>query len=111
MFGDILSDLTAGLVGGLGLIPGANIVVDAALFQAVHCSAPDINGKNLANPTAVIIAGAMMLKHLGEDGAIERVERAVKKVVFEGTFVTPDLNPNSRAGTTEMGQAIRDAMV
>ena len=110
MFGDILSDLTAGLVGGLGLIPGANIGVDAALFEAVHGSAPDITGKNLANPTAVIMAGAMMLKHLGEDAAGERVERAVKKVVFEGTFVTPDLNPNSRAGTTEMGQAIRDAM-
>lgn len=110
LFGDILSDLTAGLVGGLGLIPGANIGADAALFEAVHGSAPDITGKNLANPTAVIMVGAMMLKHLGEDAASDRVERAVKKVIFDGTFVTPDLNPNSRAGTTEMGQAIRDAM-
>jgi len=110
MFGDILSDLTAGLVGGLGLIPGANIGNDAALFEAVHGSAPDIAGKNLANPTAVIMAGAMMLNHLGEQEAAERVIKAVEKVVNEGKFVTPDLNPHSKAGTIEMGNAIVDAM-
>ncbi len=110
MFGDILSDLTAGLVGGLGLIPGANIGDDAALFEAVHGSAPDITGKNLANPTAVIMAGAMMLSHLGELQAAERIIKAVEKVVNEGINVTPDLNPNSKAGTIEMGNAIVSAM-
>jgi isocitrate dehydrogenase (NAD+) len=110
MFGDILSDLTAGLVGGLGLIPGANIGNNAALFEAVHGSAPDITGKNLANPTAVIMAGAMMLSHLGEQKAADRVIKAVEKVVNEGKFVTPDLNPNSKAGTIEMGNAIVDAI-
>jgi len=110
MFGDILSDLTAGLVGGLGLIPGANIGNDAALFEAVHGSAPDIAGKNLANPTAVIMAGAMMLSHLGEQEAADRVIKAVEKVVNEGKYVTPDLNAQSKAGTIEMGNAIVDAM-
>jgi isocitrate dehydrogenase (NAD+) len=110
MFGDILSDLTAGLVGGLGLIPGANIGSDAALFEAVHGSAPDIAGKNIANPTAVIMAGAMMLSHLGEQKAANRVIKAVEKVVSEGKYVTPDLNPHSKAGTIEMGNAIVDAM-
>lgn len=110
MFGDILSDLTAGLVGGLGLIPGANIGADAALFEAVHGSAPDIAGKNIANPTAVIMAGVMMLHHLGEHAAAEKIQTAVEKIVSEGEFVTPDLNPNSKTGTIEMGAAIIAAM-
>lgn len=110
MFGDILSDLTAGLVGGLGLIPGANIGVDAALFEAVHGSAPDIAGKNIANPTAVIMAGVMMLNHLGEADAANRIKAAVEKVVEEGEFVTPDLNPASKTGTVEMGDAIIAAL-
>ncbi|MCQ8103944.1 isocitrate/isopropylmalate family dehydrogenase [Methylomonas sp. SURF-2] len=110
MFGDILSDLTAGLVGGLGLIPGANIGKDAALFEAVHGSAPDIAGKNIANPTAVMMAGVMMLNHLGEHEAGMRMLHAIEKVVNEGKYVTPDLNPNSNCGTKEMGQAIVDAM-
>jgi isocitrate dehydrogenase (NAD+) len=111
MFGDILSDLTAGLVGGLGLIPGANIGSDAALFEAVHGSAPDIAGKNIANPTAVMMAGVMMLNHLGEHDAANKMLNAIQKVVNEGVYVTPDLNPNSQYGTKEMGQAIVDAMV
>lgn len=110
MFGDILSDLTAGLVGGLGLIPGANIGADAALFEAVHGSAPDIAGKNIANPTAVIMAGVMMLHHLGEHEAAVKIQTAVEKVVSDGKFVTPDLNPNSKTGTVEMGEAIIAAM-
>jgi isocitrate dehydrogenase (NAD+) len=110
MFGDILSDLTAGLVGGLGLIPGANIGVDAALFEAVHGSAPDITGKNIANPTAVIMAGVMMLNHLGEADAANRIKAAVEKVVEDGEFVTPDLNPDSKTGTVEMGDAIIAAL-
>lgn len=110
MFGDILSDLTAGLVGGLGLIPGANIGSDAALFEAVHGSAPDIAGKNIANPTAVIMAGVMMLNYLGEHEAANRIKAAVEKVIGDGEFVTPDLNRNSRVGTTEMRDAIIAAM-
>jgi isocitrate dehydrogenase (NAD+) len=110
MFGDILSDLTAGLVGGLGLIPGANIGDNAALFEAVHGSAPDIVGKNIANPTAVIMAGVMMLNHLCEYGAADKLQQAVEKVVNEGIYVTPDLNPQSKAGTIEMGNAIVEAL-
>lgn len=106
MFGDILSDLTAGLVGGLGLIPGANIGTDAALFEAVHGSAPDIAGKNIANPVAVIMAGVMMLHHLGEHAAADKIQAATEKVVAEGVQVTPDLNPNSTAGTSQMADAI-----
>ncbi len=111
MFGDILSDLTAGLVGGLGLIAGANIGKDAALFEAVHGSAPDIAGQNIANPTAVIMAGVMMLNHIGEHEAANRIQTAVEKVINEGIHVTPDLNPNTKAGTIEMGNAIVAAMV
>ena len=111
MFGDILSDLTAGLVGGLGLIAGANIGKDAALFEAVHGSAPDIAGQNIANPTAVIMAGVMMLNHIGEYEAANRIQTAVEKVINEGIHVTPDLNPNTKAGTIEMGNAIVAAMV
>lgn len=110
MFGDILSDLTAGLVGGLGLIPGANIGDDAALFEAVHGSAPDIAGRNIANPTAVVMAGVMMLNYLGEHEAASRIRKATEKVVGEGVHVTPDLNPQTRSGTAEMGEAIIGAM-
>jgi isocitrate dehydrogenase (NAD+) len=110
MFGDILSDLTAGLVGGLGLIPGANIGSDAALFEAVHGSAPDIAGKNIANPTAVIMAGVMMLNYLGEHESANRIKAATEKVIGDGEFVTPDLNRNSKAGTIEMRDAIIAAM-
>ncbi len=111
MFGDILSDLTAGLVGGLGLIPGANIGKDAALFEAVHGSAPDIEGKNLANPAAVIMAGVMMLHHLGETKAANSIQTALEKVIDESKLVTPDLNPQSTSGTIEMGDAIIAALV
>lgn len=102
LFGDILSDLTAGLVGGLGLTPGANIGDDAAIFEAVHGSAPDIAGKNIANPTAVIMAGVMMLDHIGEHEAARNIDRAVRSVIAEGKCVTPDLNPDAKCGTREM---------
>lgn len=110
MFGDILSDLIAGLVGGLGLAPGANFGYDTALFEAVHGSAPDLAGKNIANPTAVILAGAMMLRHLDESRAADRIVRAVEAIINEGRSVTPDLNPDSHTGTTEMAEAIIGAM-
>lgn len=106
LFGDILSDLASGLVGGLGLAPGANIGYSAAIFEAVHGSAPDIAGKNLANPTAVILAGVMMLRHLDENDAADRIEKAVRDVIKEGTAVTRDLHPAHPVGTTEMTDAI-----
>lgn len=106
LFGDILSDLCSGLVGGLGLAPGANIGYDAAIFEAVHGSAPDIAGKNIANPCAMALAGAMMLDHLGELKAAERIQAAIAQVVKEGTHVTRDLNSEKYIGTTEMTDAI-----
>ncbi len=106
LFGDILSDLAAGLVGGLGLTAGANIGKHAAIFEAVHGSAPDIAGKNLANPTAVIMAGVMMLEHLGEFEAAAKIDVAVKDVIREGKFVTPDLNRATTCGTQEMAEEI-----
>jgi isocitrate dehydrogenase (NAD+) len=106
MFGDILSDLCSGLVGGLGLAPGANIGNGIAMFEAVHGSAPDIAGKNLANPAAVILAGAMMLRHIGEDNAADRIETAVKKTIKAQKAVTKDLNPSRFVGTIEMGKEI-----
>jgi isocitrate dehydrogenase (NAD+) len=106
LFGDILSDLASGLVGGLGLAPGANIGYNAAIFEAVHGSAPDIAGKNIANPSAIILAGVMMLRHLNEDAAADRIEKAVEEVIREGKSVTRDLNPATPVGTREMGEAI-----
>lgn len=110
LFGDILSDLASGLVGGLGLAPGANIGYDVALFEAVHGSAPDIAGKNLANPCALILAGVMMLRHLGEESAAARIENAVRRVLKEGKSVTADLKPAVPVGTTEMARAIIETL-
>ncbi|MGA9405991.1 MAG: isocitrate/isopropylmalate family dehydrogenase [Bacteroidota bacterium] len=106
LFGDILSDLCSGLVGGLGLAPGANIGLNAAIFEAVHGSAPDIAGKNLANPCALILAGAMMLEYLGEKEAAMKIRSGVAKILKEGKYVTKDLNPRSTTGTVEMTDAI-----
>jgi isocitrate dehydrogenase (NAD+) len=106
LFGDILSDLCSGLVGGLGLAPGANIGFEAAIFEAVHGSAPDIAGKNLANPCALALAGAMLLDHIGELDAASRIQRAIAEVVKVGKNVTRDLNPDRFVGTTEMTDAI-----
>lgn len=91
LYGDIASDLCAGLVGGLGIAPGANIGKDYAIFEAVHGSAPDIAGKDLANPTAEILSAAMMLDHLGELECAERVRAAVRAVYAEGTWLTNDI--------------------
>jgi isocitrate dehydrogenase (NAD+) len=106
LFGDILSDLASGLVGGLGMAPGANIGYNAAIFEAVHGSAPDIAGKNLANPSAILLAGVMMLRHLDEMEAAARIEKAVADIVAEGTYVTKDINPASTVGTKEMGDEL-----
>ncbi|HET9316015.1 MAG TPA: isocitrate dehydrogenase (NAD(+)), partial [Vicinamibacteria bacterium] len=103
LYGDIVSDLCAGFIGGLGMAPGANIGDEAALFEAVHGSAPDIAGKNLANPMALVLSGAMMLDHLGEHGAADRVRGAVHAVLREGQKLTKDLG--GTAGTTEIAEA------
>lgn len=91
LYGDIASDLCAGLVGGLGIAPGANIGPDYAIFEAVHGSAPDIAGKNICNPTAEILSAAMMLDHLGELEAAQRIRDAVRKVYAEGEVLTADI--------------------
>ncbi len=106
LFGDILSDLASGLVGGLGLAPGANIGFNAAIFEAVHGSAPDIAGKNIANPCALILASAMMLRYMKEEQAARRIENAVKEVLREAKSVTRDINPESSTGTVEITKAI-----
>ncbi|TMC60590.1 MAG: isocitrate/isopropylmalate dehydrogenase family protein [Chloroflexi bacterium] len=104
LYGDIVSDLAAGLVGGLGVAPGANIGPEAAVFEAVHGSAPKYAGLNKANPTALILSGALMLRHIGRADAAERVEAAVRDVIADGTTVTYDLG--GTAGTSEFATAI-----
>ncbi len=104
LYGDIISDLAAGLVGGLGVAPGANIGTEAAVFEAVHGSAPKYAGQNKANPTALLLSGVLMLRHLAEIEAAERVEQAVIEVIAEGRAVTYDLGGS--AGTSEMADAI-----
>lgn len=101
LYGDIVSDLCAGLVGGLGLAPGANISSEVAIFEAVHGSAPDIAGKQIANPTALILSAVMMLRHLGEADAAHRIEDAVARVYARGLVATSDIarQRNSQPGT------------
>lgn len=104
LYGDLLSDLCAGLVGGLGLVPGANIGKDISIFEAVHGSAPDIAGKNLANPIALILSGAMMLNHVGETDKAETIIKAVIKTIYEDKILTCDLG--GKATTNEITKAI-----
>ncbi|MBL0633263.1 MULTISPECIES: isocitrate dehydrogenase [Aeromonas] len=108
LFGDILSDLCAGLVGGLGMAPGANIGDGAAIFEAVHGSAPDIAGKNIANPTSVILASIQMLEYLGMQDKAERIREAVRATIESGDRVTRDLGGN--ASTSEFTQSIIDRL-
>lgn len=104
LYGDIVSDLCAGLVGGLGIVPGANIGDDSAVFEAVHGSAPDIAGKGIANPIAMILSAALMLRHMNEHAAAERVEKAVERVLSLGQIRTPDLG--GTAQTSDVTRAI-----
>jgi isocitrate dehydrogenase (NAD+) len=104
LYGDIVSDLCAGLVGGLGVAPGANIGTDAAVFEPVHGSAPKYAGQNKANPTALILSGVLMLRHLGYPDTAERVEHALRDVIAAGETVTYDLGGS--AGTREFADAI-----
>jgi isocitrate dehydrogenase (NAD+) len=108
LYGDIVSDLCAGLVGGLGLVPGANIGSDSAVFEAVHGTAPDIAGKGLANPTALLMSSVMMLDWMGHDAEARRVEKAVFKVYADGKVRTGDLGGKST--TAELTQAIIGAL-
>lgn len=108
LFGDIVSDLCAGLVGGLGMAPGANIGKDAAIFEAVHGSAPDIAGKNIANPSSVILASIQMLEYLGMQDKAEKIRSALKAVIDSGDRTTRDLGGN--ASTTEFTQAILERL-
>jgi len=104
MFGDILSDLTAGLVGGLGFAPGVNIGKDVAIFEAVHGSAPDIAGKGIANPSALLLAACLMLEHMGQNETAARIRTALKTVIQDGETVTSDLGGS--ASTTAFSDAV-----
>jgi isocitrate dehydrogenase (NAD+) len=104
LYGDIISDLAAGLVGGLGLVPGANLGEDYAIFEAVHGSAPDIAGKGIANPTALMLSSILMLRHLGQNAVAERIEHAIHQVYTEGRHLTQDVGGN--ASTGEFARAV-----
>src|SRR5687768_7233278 len=110
LYGDILSDLTAGMIGGLGVAPSANIGERSAVFEAIHGSAPSHAGKNEANPTAMILSSVMLLRHLGEQAAAQAVDEAVANVIKSGERVTYDLRPDRNrekaAGTSDMADAI-----
>lgn len=104
LFGDIISDLTSGLIGGLGMSPSANIGENHAVFEAVHGTAPDIAGKGLANPSALTLSGALLLRHLGEDAAAAKIELAIQQTLSEGKTVTRDLGGS--ASTQEYTDAV-----
>jgi isocitrate dehydrogenase (NAD+) len=108
LYGDIVSDLCAGLVGGLGLVPGANIGDKCAVFEAVHGSAPDIAGKGIANPLALILSGILMLEHIGQMKTADRIRQAIHRVTAKGKTLTPDLG--GKASTMDMAEAIVEEM-
>lgn len=108
LYGDIISDLAAGLIGGLGLAPSGNIGEQAALFEAVHGSAPDIAGKNVANPTALLLSSLLMLQHIGERDAAEKIFHALVRVLAEGGIRTPDLGGS--ATTQSFAKAVADEL-
>lgn len=108
LYGDVISDLGAGLIGGLGLTPGANIGDEIAVFEAVHGSAPDIAGENKANPIALLLSSVLMLRHLKETAAADRIEAAIAEVLAEGQTLTGDLG--GEATTTEITEAIIDRL-
>ncbi len=115
LYGDILSDLCAGLIGGLGVAPGMNLGDGGiSIFEATHGSAPKYKGQNKVNPTAMLLSGVLMLEHLGETQSSKRLEAAIAKVIREGKHVTydmkPDRNDPTAVGTREMGQAVVRAM-
>jgi len=108
LYGDVVSDLAAGLVGGLGVVPSGNLGESAAIFEAVHGTAPDIAGQGLANPTAILMSGIMMLEHLGELQAARRIDDALHRVYREGKHLTRDVG--GKATTEEFTSAVIAAM-
>ena len=114
LYGDIVSDLGAGMIGGLGLAPGANIGDEYAVFEAMHGSAPKYKGQNKVNPTALLLSGVMMLRHLEEFEAADRMENAIADVIREGESVTYDMKPTrddpTAVGTSEFADAIISKM-
>src|SRR2546427_7833560 len=114
LYGDIVSDLGAGMSGGLGLAPGANIGTQAAMFEATHGSAPKYKGQNKVNPTALMLSGVLMLRHLDEGDAADRLERGLAQVIADGRSVTYDIKPNrddpTAVGTSQVANAVIAAM-
>ena len=114
LYGDIVSDLGAGMIGGLGLAPGGNIGTEAAMFEATHGSAPKYKGQNRVNPTALMLSGVLMLRHLGEAEAADRMENAIAEVIRKGEKVTYDLKPTrddpTAVGTSEYADAVIEEM-
>jgi isocitrate dehydrogenase (NAD+) len=108
LYGDVMSDLAAGLVGGLGVVPSGNIGTDSAIFEAVHGTAPDIAGKGVANPTALIMSSVLMLNYLGETQAAKKIDAALIKVYTEGKHVTRDVG--GTATTAQFTQALIAAL-
>src|SRR6266700_4646374 len=108
LYGDILSDLCSAFVGGLGLVPGANLGTGCAIFEAVHGSAPDIAGKDIANPTALLQSAILMLRHLDEEAAADRVQKALETVYSEQKTLTRDVG--GTCGTTQFADAVLAAM-
>jgi isocitrate dehydrogenase (NAD+) len=108
LYGDVMSDLAAGLVGGLGVVPSANIGDDCAMFEAVHGTAPDIAGKGLANPTALLMSATLMLDHLGERTAAERIHKALVNVYKKAKHTTRDVG--GKASTQEFADAVISAL-
>jgi isocitrate dehydrogenase (NAD+) len=108
LYGDILSDLCSAFVGGLGLVPGANLGTECAIFEAVHGSAPDIAGKDMANPTALLQSAVLMLHHIHETETAEKVQTALEKVYSEGKVLTRDVGGTS--GTTAFADAVMAAL-
>jgi isocitrate dehydrogenase (NAD+) len=114
LYGDIVSDLGAGMIGGLGLAPGGNIGTEAAMFEATHGSAPKYKGQNRVNPTALMLSGVLMLRHLSEIGAADKLEGAIAAVIKRGEKVTYDLKPTrddpSAVGTSQFADAVIEEM-
>ena len=114
LYGDIVSDLAAGLVGGLGLAPGANFGSHAAVFEPTHGSAPKYTGQNKVNPMAMMLSGVMMLHHLGERSAADRLESAIAQVITQGRSVTYDMKPArddpTAVGTSDVADAVIEAL-
>jgi isocitrate dehydrogenase (NAD+) len=114
LYGDVLSDLCAGMIGGLGIAPGANYGEDAAVFEPTHGSAPKYAGQNKVNPIAQLLSGMLMLRHLEEADAADRLETAIADVIREGASVTYDMKPSrddpTAVGTSEVADAIIDKM-